>query len=220
VVQQVDLNGQFRCAGSEVYVRWVESLLGLRPGGPQPWPDGETFSVRLAGSPLSMEAELGRENEQGHVARITAGFCWKWSEPRPDGSLVDDVAIGSWRRPWNLKSDKTIEGVPPAILWATESAGFGQVGCVYTAQGFEYEYSGVIMGADLKWRTDHWVADSSASRDPYINKAADFDRLARNVYKVLLTRGISGAVIYSVDPETQQMLAGLGLPLLPASNDA
>ena len=50
----------------------------------------------------------------------------------------------------------------------------------------------------------------------YINNAGDFDRLARNVYEVLLTRGLRGCVIYSVDPQTQQMLAGLGLPMLSA----
>jgi len=53
----------------------------------------------------------------------------------------------------------------------------------------------------------------------YIN-AGDFDRLARNVYKVLLTRGLRGCVIYSVDPETQQTLAGLGLPMLSAPSGA
>jgi hypothetical protein len=49
-----------------------------------------------------------------------------------------------------------------------------------------------------------------------INYAGDFSRLARNVDKVLLTRGLRGCVIYSVDPETQQMLTGLGLPMLSA----
>lgn len=33
--------------------------------------------------------------------------------------------------------------------WATDPTGFEQVGCVYTAQGFEYDYAGVTMGADL-----------------------------------------------------------------------
>jgi DUF2075 family protein len=37
-----------------------------------------------------------------------------------------------------------------------------------------------------------------------------------NVSKVLLTWGLRGCVIYSVDPETQQTLAGLGLPMLSA----
>jgi uncharacterized protein len=209
--------GRRRTAGSEVYVRWVKSLLGLRPGGPQPWTGNDAFELLLATSPQEMEARLRRRNEEGYVARITAGFCWPWSEPRPDGSLVEDVAIGSWRRPWNLKGAKALNGVPPAILWATDDAGFGQVGCIYTAQGFEYEYGGVIMGADLVWRDGRWVADPSASRDRDIRNADNFDRLVRNVYKVLLTRGLRGCTIYSVDPQTQQMLAGLGIPPLSAS---
>ena len=38
---------------------------------------------------------------------------------------------------------------PAAALWATDPAGFGQVGCLHTAQGFEYDYSGVILGPDF-----------------------------------------------------------------------
>jgi DUF2075 family protein len=35
------------------------------------------------------------------------------------------------------------------------------------------------------------------------------DRLIRNTYKVLLTRGMMGTVLYSVDAETQRFLARL-----------
>lgn len=89
---------------------------------------------------------------------------------------------------------------------------------VYTAQGFEYDWSGVIIGPDLVWRDDHWVAVRSANRDPAFRNMAkvsdeQFDRLVRNVYKVLLTRGMIGTVIYSADPETRAMLRSLaGLP--------
>jgi hypothetical protein len=220
VVHRVDLDGQFRCGGSETYIRWVESLFGPQPDGPAPWAGDDGFRLWLADSPQRMETDLRRANEQGHTARITAGFCWRWSDPQDDGSLVDDIVIGSWRRPWNLRGDKVVNGVPPHDFWASESAGFGQVGCIYTAQGFEYEYGGVIMGTDLVWRRDRWVADPRASRDQKIRNAGNFDQLVRNVYKVLLTRGLRGCVIYSVDPETQQMLAGLGIPLLPTSTDA
>ena len=95
-----------------------------------------------------------------------------------------------------------------------DPAGFGQVGCVYTAQGFEYDWNGVIIGPDFVWRDDRWVAVRGASRDPNfrsLTKVSDqqFDRLVRNVYKVLLTRGMIGTVIYSVDPETRAMLRNL-----------
>jgi hypothetical protein len=219
VVRRVDLNGQFRCGGSEIYLRWVESLLGLRPGGPQRWPGDDTFQLRLASSPGQMEHELRSKIKEGYVSRIAAGFCWAWSKPRIDGTLVDDVIIGSWARPWNLRSDSALNGIPPSTLWATEEAGFGQVGCVYTAQGFEYDYGGVIMGADLVWREDHWVSNTAASRDPDLRRADNFDELVRNVYKILLTRGLLGCSVYSVDEETQNMLASLGLAELQAAAD-
>lgn len=218
-VRKVDLNGQFRCGGSEVYVRWVEALLGLRPGGPQPWPGDDSFQLFLAPSPQRMEQELAGKIDQGYVARLTAGFCWPWSEPRPDGSLVEDVVISSWSRPWNLRSDQPLNGIPSSSLWATQDAGFGQVGCVYTAQGFEYDYGGVIFGGDLVWREDHWEANRAASRDPALRAADNFDALVRSTYKVLLTRGLLGCVIYSVDPQTQKMLAGLGISA-PGDNSA
>jgi DUF2075 family protein len=88
------------------------------------------------------------------------------------------------------------------------------VGCVYTAQGFEYEWNGVLLGPDLVWRTDRWVAVRSANRDPDFRSTkrvsdAEFDLLVRNVYKVLLTRGLRGVYLHSADPETQRFLERL-----------
>jgi DUF2075 family protein len=50
-----------------------------------------------------------------------------------------------------------------------------------------------------------------------IKRAANSDELIRNVCKFLLTRGLRGCMIYSVDQETRQMLAGLSIPSLSAS---
>ncbi len=37
----------------------------------------------------------------------------------------------------------------------------------------------------------------------------EFGRLVRNVYKVLLTRGLSGTIIYSTDEQTRAKLRSL-----------
>jgi hypothetical protein len=213
-VHLIRLDDQFRCGGSEAYVEWVLRLLRLSPGGPIPWAGDDHFSLRTAGSPHELEAAMKAEQGRGYTARITAGYCWPWSDPLPDGTLVDDVVIGAWGRPWNLKGDRAVGGAPPSALWATDPAGFGQVGCVYTAQGFEYDWNGVIIGPDLVWRGDRWVAQRSGSKDPDFRSVKsvpneEFDRLIRNVYKVLLTRGMVGTVIYSTDDETQAMLRTL-----------
>ena len=105
-------------------------------------------------------------------------------------------------------------GAPAAALWATDPAGLGQVGCVYTAQGFEYDYAGVIIGPDLVVRDGRWVSVRSANKDPDFRnrtKVSDelFDQLVRNVYKVLLTRGLRGVSIFSTDGATSDYLRSL-----------
>ncbi|EDY63860.1 ATP/GTP-binding protein [Streptomyces pristinaespiralis ATCC 25486] len=209
----VPLDSQFRCGGSDAYLRWVVRLLGLESGGPVTWdPDGR-MQLLVADSPQEMEAFLEARRAQGYGARMSAGYCWRWSpEPKPGEPLPPDVVIGDWARPWNLRGDRAVSGAPPSALWATAPAGFGQVGCVYTAQGFEYDWSGVILGPDLVWRGDRWVTDRAESKDPVFKRSTsdgDVDRLIRNTYKVLLTRGMVGTVVYSTDPETRAKLREL-----------
>jgi uncharacterized protein len=213
-VQKIDLSAHFRCGGSEAYLDWVTRLLGLEPGGPVPWVGDPAFEVRVADSPHELEHSLRTRLQAGYGARIAAGYCWPWSDPGPDGSLVADVVIGDWARPWNLRGDRAVGGAPPSALWATDPAGFGQVGCIYTAQGFEYDWNGVILGPDFVWRGGGWLPVRSASRDPDLRSRTkvsdhDFGRLVRNVYKVLLTRGMIGTILYSPDPETNGLLRDL-----------
>lgn len=209
----VPLDSQFRCGGSDAYLRWVVRLLGLEPGGSVTWDPDDRMQLLVAESPEEMERFLEGRRTQNYGARISAGYCWPWSkEPKPGDPLAADVVIGTWARPWNLRGERAVSGAPPSALWATDPAGFGQVGCVYTAQGFEYDWSGVIIGPDLVWRGDRWVTERTASKDPVFKKStpdADVDRLIRNTYKVLLTRGMVGTVVYSTDAETREKLREL-----------
>ncbi|AHH97587.1 DUF2075 domain-containing protein [Kutzneria albida] len=214
-VLRVDLNGQFRCGGSRKYEQWVLRLLGLIEGGPVAWDGEDRFTLRVASSPADLEHQLATESDRGYGARMTAGFCWPWSDATPGSELPADIVIGDWRRPWNVKGDRSVDGAPPSQLWATDPAGFGQVGCIYTAQGFEYDWNGVILGPDLVWRNDRWEANAKASEDTVVARAepADYFRLIRHTYKVLLTRGMVGTVLHSTDAETQRFLSSL----VPAS---
>ncbi|GAA1042225.1 hypothetical protein GCM10009566_42900 [Streptomyces murinus] len=208
--RHMDLNGQFRNGGSRAYEQWVLRLLQLTDEPATEWADERTFHVRVVDSPQQMEDILQAKEAQHLTARITAGFCWPWSNPRR-GRLVDDITIGSWHKPWNLRGESRLDGVPPSWLWATDPNGFGQVGCIYTAQGFEYDWNGVILGDDLVWRQDRWLPNLRASKDTALDGTdpATFLHLVRNTYKVLLTRGTSGTLLYSTDPETQARLRQL-----------
>jgi hypothetical protein len=213
-VEHVSLHDQFRAGGSEAYIEWVLRLLGLVEGGPIPWQGDDRFALRTAASPRELEVALEANLGKGFGARMTAGYAWRWSDPMADDTLVRAVVVGDWSRPWNVKGERAVGDAPPSYLWATNPGGFGQVGCVYNAQGFEYDWNGVILGPDLVWRTDRWVARRDENKDPAFRSRKEvsdeqFDALVRNVYKVLLTRGMTGTVVHSVDPETQGLLESL-----------
>ena len=144
-------------------------------------------------------------------ARLTAGFCWPWSNPNSDGTLVPDVKVGAWQMPWNAKPDagRLAPGIPPSNFWASDPNGLDQVGCVYTAQGFEFDYVGVIWGRDLRWdpATNDWIGDPSHSHDSIVKRSGDrFTDLVKRTYRVLLTRGLKGCYVYFEDGATRLAL--------------
>jgi hypothetical protein len=156
-----------------------------------------------------LEATIRQRAQEGFTARVAAGFCWRWSEPRPDGTLVDDVVIGDYRRPWDAKPGnwRLAPGIPPASLWATDPNGIGQIGCVYNIQGFELDYIGVIWGRDLRYDFDRqsWIGDKAQSADSVVKRSKDkFVDLVKNTYRVLLSRGMKGCYVYFMDKDTER----------------
>nr|WP_246361036.1 DUF2075 domain-containing protein [Haloechinothrix aidingensis] len=219
-LEVVRLEGQFRCGGSAAFDTWVARLLGLDQQPPIEWgklasPLDDDFSVTSASTPEGVESWLrAKQDQDGGTSRLAAGFCWQWSDPVSTDTgkrLVPDVVIGDWQRPWNAKPGKRVPDAPESYYWASDERGFGQVGCIYTAQGFEYDWAGVIFGPDFVRRDGQWVARREYSHDPAVRKADElhFGALIRNTYKVLLTRGMQGVCVYSTDPETQAFLEEL-----------
>ena len=142
---------------------------------------------------------------------MTAGFCWKWSNPTPDGTLVDDVIIDDFQRPWNAKPDagRLAPDIPKSNLWATDPNGINQIGCIYTAQGFEFDYVGVIFGKDLIYDFDNqvWVGNKQSSADNIVKRSGDqFTDLAKNTYRVLLSRGLKGCYVHFLDKDTERFV--------------
>jgi len=207
VVHELELEAQFRCNGSDAFVRWTNTLLGIESGESFQWSDAHGFDFRVVSSPDELDGLIKAKVDEGHTARLVAGFCWPWSSPNKDGKLVDDVTLGAFRRPWNAKPDagRLAAGIPKSTLWAYHPTGIDQVGCVYTAQGFEFDYVGVIFGEDLRYDRSKgmWIGDKTKSFDTMVKKSKDdFTRLVRNTYRVLLSRGMKGCYVHFADADT------------------
>ena len=207
-LQEFELEAQFRCSGSDAFINWIDNTLGIRRTANTLWDASDAFEFRIIDSVQELEATIRERNAHGNTARLSAGFCWPWSDPRPDGTLVDDVRVDSWSMPWNAKTEsgRLATGIPASHFWASQPGGVNQVGCVYTAQGFEYDYAGVIFGRDLRYdpRTAQWVGNPRVSYDTVVKRAnSGFVDLVKHTYRVLLTRGMKGCFVYFMDDDTR-----------------
>ncbi|MDQ2817456.1 MAG: DUF2075 domain-containing protein [Candidatus Eremiobacteraeota bacterium] len=205
-----ELKTQFRCGGSENYIGWLDQLLGIKDTGLKVFECNDSFDFQICDTPHELEASIQSKVKEGFNARIAAGFCWPWSDPDKNGVLVNDIVIDDYERPWNAKLNggRLATNIPRASYWASDPNGFAQIGCVYTAQGFEFDYIGVIFGKDLTYdmKSGKWVGHPECSKDSIVAKRAKlkFMEYVKNTYRVLLTRGIKGCYVYFLDAETRE----------------
>jgi DUF2075 family protein/DNA replication protein DnaC len=214
IIHEYFLEAQFRCNGSDAFINWIDNTLDIRKTANILWDRNDEFDFKIFDSPFDLETAVTEKNKQGFSARLMAGFCWKWSDPNADGTLIDDVSIGTFHRPWNAKpkdmrkNNKSVrlKNIPESNLWAYDANGVGQVGCIYTAQGFEFDYAGIIIGKDLTYDFNKgWLAHKDESQDTVVRNSKDqFLELIKNTYRVLFTRGMKGCYVYFADKTTEK----------------
>jgi DUF2075 family protein len=101
---------------------------------------------------------------------------------------------------------KLAPGIPKSNFWASDPNRINQVGCVYTAQGFEFDYVGVIFGNDLIF-DDGWRGNRKVSHASVVKKAPEeeFVNLVKQTYRVSLTRGMKGCYVCFEDAGTKDL---------------
>ncbi len=218
---EYELDAQFRCAGSEGYLNWLDDVLAIRnTANASGWENLDDLEFHILDDPNIMKNKMMEYQELGFQARLVAGYAWPWSKGlNSDGSLVNDVKIYEddalvFEMPWNPQESykgRKANNIPKGTTeWAIDPRGVNQIGCIHTTQGLEFDYVGVIIGEEFRYdlQQECWVADVGKCHDKKIGKRAqdDFLRLAQNTYKTLLTRGIKGVYVYSVDQDTRQYL--------------
>ncbi len=211
-IHEFELTAQFRSNGSDSFIQWVDNTLDLGRTPQVLWPADDDFDFEVVGNVGELERRIRSRAAEGATARLVAGFCWPWSDPDEDGELVADVVVGDWSMPWNARDgvSRLGPGIPKSDFWASDPHGLNQVGCVYTAQGFEFDYVGVIFGPDLVYRPleGGWVGKVHESKDRVVSRGVndqEFMDFVKSTYRVLLTRGLRGCYVYFVDAPTRDI---------------
>jgi len=143
-------------------------------------------------------------NRGNNRSRVVAGYCWEWASKRHPAIYDIVMTEHYYQRRWNLIEDGS--------LWIMAENSISDVGCIHTCQGLEVDYVGVIIGPDLVVKNGRVVtvperrarSDKSLSGlrrlakiDP-TKAAAEADRIIKNTYRALLTRGLRGCYVLNL----------------------
>lgn len=207
-IHEMELAAQFRCSGAEGYMNWLDDILQLRETANYDGWEGGDFEFRVFDDPNEMRKAIKKKDSEGFSARILAGYAWQWTSQKEGNAdaQVNDVLIPEYEfsMPWNSRK--------VGSTWAIDDSGIDQVGCIHTSQGLEFDYVGIIIGDDLEYNdeTSTFYTDYSKYHDKVGKKGLkddpkELNRLVRNIYKVLMSRGMKGCYIYCTNPKTQEL---------------
>jgi DUF2075 family protein len=168
------------------------------------------FDFRIVDSPVELHGLIEKHNKGRNRSRVVAGYCWDWKSKRDADAYDIQFPEFDYHRRWNLDRDGS--------LWIIAEDSVDEVGCIHTCQGLELDYVGVIVGPDLLVRDGRITTSpegrssqdrsirgykTAMQRDPTTTYQR-VDRIIRNTYRTLMTRGMKGCYIYCVDQETQE----------------
>lgn len=204
-VIHLELPSQFRCAGSDGYLAWLDNTLGVRETANDILMSNE-YSFSVFDSPHELHKEIASKNAN-NKARVVAGYCWPWTSKNDPAAF--DITIGDYKKRWNLSADRS--------LWIIAPGSIDEVGCVHTCQGLELDYVGVIVGPDLIVRDGKVLTrpDMRAKQDKTLKGYKKLskeqpevaqrkaDLIIKNTYRTLMSRGMKGCCVFSEDEETR-----------------
>jgi DUF2075 family protein len=197
------LTTQMRVQAGADYVEFVRAL--LRDEAPS-LPELGEYELRLFDDLGEMRDAIRQKDAEAGLSRLVAGYAWDWvSKKDPDAY---DIELDGERMRWN-GTDKD---------WINSKRSLEEVGSIHTVQGYDLNYAGVIIGPDLRLdpATGRIVADRESYRDKkgkentgHLKDAFGDDDLLtfiRNIYGVLLTRGMRGTYVYVCDESLRSLI--------------
>ena len=194
---EINLVSQFRCNGSDGYLAFLDNLLGIRKTANLTF--DMDYDIRLFSNPVLMKQELAKKNQINNKSRMLAGYCYNWISKNNRYDDIYDICLeNDFKAKWNFSNTNT---------WAIDKESFDQIGCIHTSQGLEFDYCGVIIGKDLIYRDGKVISDFTkrAKTDSSlkgIKSSKNYelaDRIIKNTYRTLLSRGQKGCYIYCED---------------------
>ncbi|MCS8569756.1 DUF2075 domain-containing protein [Pediococcus pentosaceus] len=208
----IELKKQLRMNASQETIDWIKTFVYRQEIIPFPKNDVK-YDLKIFDDPRDMyeQLKIKNQNQESGLSRILATFDWEFKEKKSGTTDLYKVEVDGLSLPWNnqLKSSNKY------LSWAERPETINEAGSTYTIQGFDLNYSAVIIGPSVKYRDGKVIYDPDFSANKNATnkrtlkngkKQKIYDTLLPNELNVLLTRGINGLYIYAVDEELRRVL--------------
>ena len=187
------LESQMRVLGGRGYVEYIDNLLNHSQLRKRSFSE---YEILLFDNINDMVEKIKEKDQKYGLSRNVAGFAWEWISKKDKSKR--DIKIDGHEYMWNSANQD----------WVNSTNAINEIGCIHSIQGYDLNYTGVIIGPELIMRNDILIVD----KEKYYDKKGKFDIqdaeilkvYIRNIYKVLLTRGIRGTYIYVCDHELRE----------------
>lgn len=203
-VATLRLESQFRCNGSDGYLSWLDNTLQIANTANIKL-SGDTFDFRIFDDPNELRREIEKKNQHNNKSRMVAGYCWDWESANNPQSMDVKIPEHNFEMQWNLKNDGS--------NWIIAPDSVSEIGCIHTCQGLELDYVGVVVGPDIRFDDGQIVTDfngrskmdqslkgiRSMFKDNPKEALETADRIIKNTYRTLMTRGMKGCWVYFCD---------------------
>lgn len=182
------LSTQLRVKGGNHYVKLIQNI--FKGNTFEQHMDLGLYDFKLFDDLSQMVEEIKTKDRIFGLSRLVAGYAWEWvSNKNPE---LFDINIGNVQLKWNSES----------IDWVNSANAVNEVGCIHTTQGYDLNYTGVIIGPELDYDFEagefivykHLYKDKNGKNS--INQDSVLLEYILNIYQTILLRGIEGTYVY------------------------
>ncbi|AMB98092.1 DUF2075 domain-containing protein [Aerococcus urinaeequi] len=204
-VDEFKLTDQFRMNASPEVLNWVDNFVEKKIS-PLP-PSDERFEFKIFDDSEAFKDYIYQKNAEKGLSRIVSTFDYAHKK-NGDVYLVDQAGVNL---PWNTTNSK--------VTWSERPETINEVGSIYTVQGFDLNYVGIVLGpsVDYDFEAGKLVIDPSKYQDTggysganrfstYQEAMMAKEQIILNSINVLMKRGIYGLALYAVNDNLKRKL--------------
>lgn len=197
------LTNQFRMQANDEIINWINQFKQKQL---KPLPKDENYEFKVFASLKDMHEAIKQRNKEFGLSRVVSTFDFLHKKDKEIYYVSE--ANGDYKIPWNTTDSK--------YTWAENTETVEEAGSIYTIQGFDLNYVGVLLGPSVQYDAvnDCLLIDTTLYKDigaytgmdgtKNVNEAKE--RIVLNSINILMKRGIKGLYIYATDEALRNKL--------------